>query len=75
MGLPTTPCRRDGLIAINYAARARGVTRHMRVREALAKCPEIKLVHVATVGASEAAGEPSAAPDRWTEKASLERYR
>lgn len=39
-----------GLIAVNYAARARGVTRHMRVAEARGKCPELVLVHVQTIG-------------------------
>ena len=33
----------DGLIAVNYAARARGITRHMRVAEAKAKCPALHL--------------------------------
>ena len=41
----------QGLIAINYAARARGITRHMRVQEALARCPELQCVHVQTIGA------------------------
>lgn len=42
--------RRDGLIAVNYAARAKGVTRHMRVGEAKKVCPELQLVHVRTIG-------------------------
>lgn len=41
---------RDGLIAVNYAARAAGITRHMRVAEARQKCPQLQLVHVATIG-------------------------
>lgn len=41
---------RDGLIAVNYAARAKGVTRHMRVGEAKKVCPELQLVHVRTIG-------------------------
>lgn len=41
---------RDGLIAVNYAARARGVTRHMRVSEARKLLPELRLVHVQTIG-------------------------
>jgi DNA polymerase eta len=40
----------EGLIAVNYAARARGVTRHARVDAALALCPELRLVHVETIG-------------------------
>lgn len=41
----------EGIIAINYAAKGRGVTRHMRVAEARAKCPELRCVHVQTLGA------------------------
>ena len=41
---------REGLIAVNYAARDKGITRHMRVAEAKAKCPELTLVHVETIG-------------------------
>ncbi len=40
----------EGLIAINYAARAQGITRHMRVHEAKARCPELVCVHVQTIG-------------------------
>ncbi|KAJ3016800.1 DNA-directed DNA polymerase eta rad30 [Thoreauomyces humboldtii] len=38
----------SGLIAVNYAARAKGIKRHCNVAEALVKCPEVKFVHVAT---------------------------
>ncbi|KAK4873192.1 hypothetical protein RN001_015221 [Aquatica leii] len=38
-----------GIIAVNYAARDRGVTRHMRGDEAKQKCPEIELVQVPNV--------------------------
>lgn len=34
------------LIAVNYEARARGVTRHIRGDDAKAVCPEIQLVRV-----------------------------
>ena len=36
------------IIAVSYEARARGVTRFFRGREALAQCPEIVLVQVPT---------------------------
>ncbi|KAI7843160.1 hypothetical protein COHA_003144 [Chlorella ohadii] len=52
---PETPCavqQWEGLIAVNYPARARGVTRHMRVKEAKKICPELVLVHVETIGAA-----------------------
>ncbi|XP_017770265.1 PREDICTED: DNA polymerase eta [Nicrophorus vespilloides] len=35
-----------GIIAVNYPARYKGVTRHMRGNEAKEKCPEIVLVRV-----------------------------
>lgn len=38
----------NGLIAVNYAARACGITRHESPAEALIKCPELVMVHVAT---------------------------
>jgi hypothetical protein len=34
------------IIAVNYEARACGVTRNMRGDEAKQKCPDINLVHV-----------------------------
>jgi DNA polymerase eta len=55
LGIPAeTPCavqQWEGLIAVNYPARARGITRHMRVKEAKKICPELVLVHVETIGA------------------------
>lgn len=38
----------QGLIAINYAARAYGITRHESPADALKKCPHLKLVHCLT---------------------------
>uniref|UniRef100_A0A1B6CUZ6 DNA polymerase eta n=3 Tax=Clastoptera arizonana TaxID=38151 RepID=A0A1B6CUZ6_9HEMI len=38
-----------GIIAVNYEARDRGVTRHMRGDEAKKHCPEIELVSVPSV--------------------------
>ena len=40
----------EGLIAINYPARAAGITRHMRVGEATKICPDLQAVHVQTLG-------------------------
>ncbi|XP_063531316.1 DNA polymerase eta [Cydia strobilella] len=40
------PWKGGGIIAVNYVARARGVTRHMRGDEAKEKCPEIQLPSV-----------------------------
>uniref|UniRef100_A0A1A9WSK9 DNA polymerase eta n=1 Tax=Glossina brevipalpis TaxID=37001 RepID=A0A1A9WSK9_9MUSC len=41
--------RGGGIIAVNYAARAKGVTRHMRGDEAKEQCPDIQLVKVPNV--------------------------
>ena len=38
----------QGLIAINYPARAHGLSRHVTITEAKEKCPEIICQHVAT---------------------------
>lgn len=61
----------DGLIAVNYAARASGVKRGMRATEASQICPGLRLVHVETIGP----GTTGTDPDRRTQKACLRRYR
>ncbi|XP_020817854.1 DNA polymerase eta [Drosophila serrata] len=43
------PWRGGGIIAVNYAARAKGVTRHMRGDEAKDLCPEIVLCQVPNI--------------------------
>ncbi|CAK9004031.1 unnamed protein product [Durusdinium trenchii] len=69
----------DGLIAVNYAARAAGVKRGMRAADAQKACPNIVLVHVETIseGTEEISegSHMSLAPDRRTQKACLRRYR
>ena len=62
-----TPCavqQWEGLIAVNYAARAAGITRHMKAPEALVKCPGLQLVHVQTLGGGvpDADAAPTVAP-------------
>ena len=62
-----TPCavqQWEGLIAVNYAARAAGITRHMKAPEALVKCPGLRLVHVQTLGGGvpDAEGGPTPHP-------------
>ena len=49
-GVPVAVQQWQGLIAVNYAARSKGVTRHMRVNEAKQLCPQLVLVHVETIG-------------------------
>nr|CAH7757558.1 unnamed protein product [Callosobruchus chinensis] len=43
------PWRGGGIIAVNYPARDKGVTRHMRGDEAKQKCPDIVLARVPQV--------------------------
>jgi len=71
----------NGIIAVNYAARALGVSRSLRADEAREKFPSLKLVHVEVLE-HEASGqaEHSAlgaelAAKRNISKASLRRYR
>jgi len=64
----------EGLIAVNYPARAAGVRRHMRVAEARTLCPSLVLVHVETIGDS-TVEDTMASRDRHKVKVSLERYR
>ncbi|KAK9473348.1 uncharacterized protein V1510DRAFT_392607 [Dipodascopsis tothii] len=79
LGLPPeTPlaCQQwDGLIAINYAARAYGITRHERVPEAKRKCPELVLAHVATWREGDEVWQYRPDPDIRTDKVSLDPYR
>lgn len=67
-----------GLIAINYAARKYGITRHESITEALKKCPQLRCVHVATYrqGESEAGyWGPEENVKATTHKVSLDVYR
>ncbi|KAI9203208.1 uncharacterized protein BJ171DRAFT_154832 [Polychytrium aggregatum] len=63
------------LIAVNYTAKASGVKRHAFASDALAQCPDLKLVHVATF--TEEDIEPTYHPrPTWnTHKVSLDVYR
>eukprot|EP00873_Tetraselmis_striata_P002831 jgi/Tetstr1/423095/TSEL_013865.t1 len=80
-GTPVAVQQWEGLIAVNYEARAQGVTRHMRAPDALKACPGLRLVHVETIGDGGGGGgggegvQGGAAHSRLKEKACLERYR
>lgn len=67
----------QGLIAINYPARAYGLNRHVTVAEAKEKCPDIICQHVATWKEGDTKWEYS--DDAWkeiaTRKVSLDPYR
>ncbi|KAJ2714220.1 N-acetyltransferase eso1 [Coemansia spiralis] len=64
----------QGLIAVNYPARRRGVKRMDTVWEAREKCPELVLVHVPTFTDTSPAAY-HANPSVSTHKASLDEYR
>ncbi|GJQ11337.1 hypothetical protein GpartN1_g3128.t1 [Galdieria partita] len=83
---PSTPLcvqQWDGVIAVNYAAREYGISRHERVEKVKEKCPSCVLVHVETVGFPDqsSSGEKCSDPGdssihRKSEtKVSLDRYR
>ncbi|CBQ67489.1 related to DNA polymerase eta [Sporisorium reilianum SRZ2] len=65
----------QGLIAVNYPARDAGVSRFESIPEALKKCPDLHLVHVATYahGSNRADYHPDPKPE--THKVSLDPYR
>ncbi|GAC73333.1 protein involved in establishing cohesion between sister chromatids during DNA replication [Moesziomyces antarcticus T-34] len=65
----------QGLIAVNYPARDAGVSRFESIPEALKKCPDLHLVHVATYahGSNKADYFPDPKPE--THKVSLDPYR
>lgn len=67
----------QGLIAINYAARAHGLSRHVTVQEAKKVCPELIVQHVATW--REGDDRWAYREDAWkhitTDKVSLDPYR
>lgn len=67
----------QGLIAINYPARASGLNRHVTATEARAKCPAIVLQHVATwrEGDDKWAYRQDAEKHISTDKVSLDPYR
>ncbi|KAG8625011.1 hypothetical protein KVT40_006762 [Elsinoe batatas] len=77
---PTAPLavqQWQGLIAINYPARAFGLSRHVTCHEAKTKCPEIILQHVATWREGDAKWEyhDDAFAQIATHKVSLDPYR
>lgn len=61
----------DALIAVNYPARAFGITRMINWREALKKCPELIVVHVATYKEGDPAPGYWDNPDTATHKVRL----
>ncbi|KAL5120843.1 DNA-directed DNA polymerase eta rad30 [Pleosporales sp. CAS-2024a] len=75
--LPLAVQQWQGLIAINYPARAFGLSRHVTSTEALKQCPELILQHVATwkEGDEKWAYHEDAFKNMATHKVSLDPYR
>ncbi|KAH0605144.1 uncharacterized protein H6S33_005126 [Morchella sextelata] len=65
----------QNLIAVNYAARAHSVTRHETATDALKRCPQLRLVHVATWRAGDMHWAYHDTPSIATHKACLDPYR
>ncbi|KAJ1548143.1 DNA-directed DNA polymerase eta rad30, partial [Cladochytrium tenue] len=63
------------LIAVNYPSRAFGIKRHMTADEALRLCPDLILVHVATIATGDAEPKYHERPSQDTHKISLDAYR
>ncbi|KAI8937924.1 hypothetical protein NX059_005607 [Plenodomus lindquistii] len=76
-GKPLAVQQWQGLIAINYPARAFGLSRHVTSSEALKQCPELILQHVATwkEGDEKWAYHENSFKDMATHKVSLDPYR
>ncbi|CCG81783.1 Putative uncharacterized protein [Taphrina deformans PYCC 5710] len=64
-----------GLIAINYAARRAGITRHENAASAVQKCPGIRLVHVQTWKEGDTVSRYHDEPSVVDHKVSLDPYR
>jgi DNA polymerase eta len=75
--LPLAVQQWQGLIAINYPARAYGLSRHVTSTEALKQCPELILQHVATwkEGDEKWAYHDDSFKNMATHKVSLDPYR
>lgn len=65
----------QGLIAVSYPARDKGIKRHCTVQEALQLCPELVLVHVATYAQGDHKPAYHPDPKYATHKVSLKPYR
>eukprot|EP01135_Chromosphaera_perkinsii_P007634 Nk52_evm90s914 gene=Nk52_evmTU90s914 len=65
----------QGLIAVNYPARACGITRHMNVAQARAACKDLICVHVATYSGTDPEPRYHDRPGKETHKVSLDPYR
>ena len=58
------------LIAVNYPAREFGISRMDKIDEAMKRCPDLKVVHVATYAKGESEAKYWDKPDVRTHKVS-----
>ncbi|KAI0029393.1 DNA/RNA polymerase [Vararia minispora EC-137] len=65
----------EALIAVNYPARKYGISRMSKWKDALEKCPELVVVHVATYREGDTEPQYRENPDTQTHKISLDFYR
>ncbi|KAJ3095438.1 DNA-directed DNA polymerase eta rad30 [Phlyctochytrium bullatum] len=75
LDIPLAVQQWQGLIAVNYAARAHGIKRHSTMDEAKKLCPNLRLVHVATFGPNDSKPVYHEDPTPRTHKVSLDVYR
>jgi DNA polymerase eta len=73
--IPLVVLQWDSIIAVNYPARKYGITRMIKSKEALKKCPHLKVVHVATYKEGEKEPGYWDDVDTNTHKVSLDYYR
>ncbi|KAJ7650686.1 DNA/RNA polymerase [Roridomyces roridus] len=78
LNIPTKPLvvlQWQALIAVNYPARKFGITRMMKIQDAMKLCPELVVVHVATYQEGDKEPQYRENPDSRTHKVSLDLYR
>lgn len=74
--VPVVVMQWNKLIAVNYVARAFNVNRfNCTLDEAKRRCPNLRLIHVATIGPGEMMPQYHPNPDARTHKVSLDLYR
>lgn len=73
---PVAVLQWNGLIAVNYVARKSGLSRFNDTpEECMRKCPDLKLIHVATYGPGDTEPQYHENPSALTHKISLDLYR
>lgn len=74
--IPVAVKQWNKLIAVNYVARKFGVNRfNCTLEEAKQRCPDLQIIHVATIGPGDKAPQYHQHPNARTHKVSLDLYR